>query len=32
VVEPRTYYAYTLDPAANVPAIVSAGAGVGRIG
>ncbi|GII81681.1 pectate lyase [Sphaerisporangium rufum] len=31
VVEPRTYYSYPLDPAANVPAIVEAGAGVGRI-
>lgn len=31
VVEPRTYYPYTLDPAANVPAIVAAGAGVGKI-
>ncbi|WP_416903337.1 pectate lyase family protein [Micromonospora echinospora] len=31
VTEPRTYYPYTLDPAANVPALVTAGAGVGRI-
>jgi pectate lyase len=31
VVEPRTYYAYQLDPAANVPALVTAGAGTGRI-
>jgi pectate lyase len=31
VVEPRAYYAYQLDPAANVPALVTAGAGVGRI-
>lgn len=31
VVEPRTYYAYTLDRAADVPAIVPAGAGTGRI-
>jgi pectate lyase len=30
VVEPRTYYAYTLDAAANVPALVTAGAGAGR--
>jgi pectate lyase len=30
VAEPRTYYAYTLDPAANVPALVTAGAGAGR--
>ncbi|EKX67211.1 pectate lyase [Streptomyces ipomoeae] len=32
VIEPRTYYAYTLDPAADVPALVRAGAGVGKIG
>ncbi|MDR7273251.1 pectate lyase family protein [Catenuloplanes atrovinosus] len=31
VVEPSTYYSYRLDPAADVPAIVSAGAGVGKI-
>ncbi|GIG92945.1 pectate lyase family protein [Plantactinospora endophytica] len=31
VVEPRTYYAYQLDPAAGVPASVRAGAGTGRI-
>ena len=31
VVEPRTYYAYTLDAATNVPALVTAGAGAGRI-
>jgi pectate lyase len=31
VVEPRTYYAYQLDDPATVPAIVRAGAGVGRI-
>ncbi|PRY02426.1 pectate lyase family protein [Allonocardiopsis opalescens] len=31
VVEPRTYYSYTPEPAANVPAAVRAGAGVGRI-
>ncbi|BCL12752.1 pectate lyase family protein [Micromonospora sagamiensis] len=31
VTEPRTYYPYTLDSAANVPALVTAGAGVGRI-
>ncbi|MDH2430604.1 right-handed parallel beta-helix repeat-containing protein [Sphaerisporangium sp. TRM90804] len=29
VVEPRTYYPYTLDPASSVPAAVRAGAGVG---
>ncbi|KFF95185.1 pectate lyase [Streptomyces scabiei] len=32
VTEPRTYYPYTLDPAADVPALVRAGAGVGKIG
>jgi pectate lyase len=32
VAEPRGYYAYTLDPPANVPAIVRAGAGIGKIG
>ncbi|KAB1136891.1 hypothetical protein F6X68_26845 [Micromonospora sp. AMSO12t] len=31
VVEPRTYYPYSLDPAADVPALVLAGAGTGRI-
>jgi pectate lyase len=31
VAEPRTYYPYTPDPAANVPALVTAGAGTGRI-
>jgi pectate lyase len=31
VTEPRTFYSYTLDPTANVPAIVTAGAGVGKI-
>jgi pectate lyase len=31
VAEPRTYYSYSLDPAANVPALVTAGAGAGRI-
>jgi len=31
VQEARNYYNYTLDPAANVPAIVFAGAGTGRI-
>jgi pectate lyase len=31
VTEPRTYYAYTLDNPADVPAIVRAGVGVGRI-
>ncbi|GAB2596316.1 pectate lyase [Streptomyces capparidis] len=32
VAEPRNHYAYTLDPTANVPSIVKAGVGVGRIG
>ncbi|WP_196468580.1 polysaccharide lyase family 1 protein [Planomonospora sp. ID91781] len=32
VVEPRTYYPYTVDDPAAVPAIVTAGAGVGKIG
>ncbi|UUU35557.1 pectate lyase [Streptomyces sp. CA-210063] len=32
VTEPRTYYAYPLDPAADVPALVRAGAGIGKIG
>jgi pectate lyase len=32
VTEPRTYYAYTLDPATDVPSLVRAGAGVGKIG
>jgi pectate lyase len=31
VVEPRTYYGYRLDSAADIPTIVPAGAGVGRI-
>jgi pectate lyase len=31
VVEPRTYYAYTLDAASSVPGIVAAGVGTGRI-
>ncbi|MCC8246408.1 pectate lyase family protein [Saccharothrix luteola] len=31
VVEPRTYYAYALNRAAEVPTIVPAGAGTGRI-
>ncbi|MEV5321411.1 right-handed parallel beta-helix repeat-containing protein [Streptomyces sp. NPDC052687] len=31
VVEPRTYYAYALDAPANLPALVPAGAGAGRI-
>jgi pectate lyase len=30
VVEPRTYYSYTVDPPAGVPAAVRSGAGVGR--
>ena len=32
VVEPSTYYSYTLDNAADVKAIVMAGAGVGKLG
>lgn len=32
VIEPRTYYSYTLDPVANVPALVRAGVGIGKIG
>jgi pectate lyase len=32
VTEPRTYYAYTLDPAPDVPSLVRAGAGVGKAG
>jgi pectate lyase len=31
VTDPRTFYAYTADPASSVPTIVPAGAGVGRI-
>ncbi|GGN13894.1 pectate lyase [Actinoplanes campanulatus] len=31
VVEPSTYYSYTLDPATAVPSLVQAGAGAGRI-
>ncbi|GIJ71985.1 pectate lyase family protein [Virgisporangium ochraceum] len=31
VVEPRTYYPYTVDSPAGIPAAVRAGAGVGRI-
>ncbi|WP_049574144.1 pectate lyase family protein [Streptomyces sp. SBT349] len=31
VVEPGTYYAYALDPAADVPTIVPAGAGAGKL-
>ncbi|BCB82124.1 hypothetical protein GCM10022251_45690 [Phytohabitans flavus] len=31
VVEPRTYYGYTLDSAASVPSTVRAGAGYGKI-
>ncbi|GIF15812.1 pectate lyase family protein [Actinoplanes teichomyceticus] len=30
VAEPRTYYAYALDPASSVPGLVEAGAGAGR--
>jgi len=32
VTEASTFYSYTLDPTANVPSIVMAGAGVGKIG
>lgn len=32
VVEPRTYYSYAPDPASSVPSLVTAGAGVGRVG
>ncbi len=32
VVEPSTYYSYTIDNPADIPAIVQAGAGVGRLG
>jgi pectate lyase len=32
VTEPSTFYSYTPDPTANVPSIVTAGAGVGKIG
>jgi pectate lyase len=32
VVEPRTYYSYTMDSPAGIPAIVRNGVGVGRIG
>jgi pectate lyase len=31
VVEPSTYYSYTLAPAANVPGLVMAGAGAGKL-
>ncbi|HCT79098.1 MAG TPA: pectate lyase [Micromonosporaceae bacterium] len=31
VAEPNTYYGYTLSPAAQVPALVQAGAGVGKL-
>jgi pectate lyase len=31
VTEPSTYYSYQLDPAASVPALVTAGAGVGKL-
>ncbi len=31
VVEPRTYYSYTLDPATSVPSLVQNGAGAGKI-
>ncbi len=32
VVEPSTYYSYTLDSASSIPSIVRNGAGVGKIG
>ncbi|MDR8409396.1 right-handed parallel beta-helix repeat-containing protein [Nonomuraea sp. 3-1Str] len=32
VVEPSTYYPYTLDEPAKIPSIVEAGAGVGKLG
>ena len=32
VTEPSTFYAYTLDNPQNVKLVVSAGAGVGKIG
>jgi pectate lyase len=31
VVEPRTFYAYTLDAATSVPGLVASGAGAGRV-
>ena len=31
VAEPRTYYAYALDPASSVPSLVASGAGAGRM-
>ncbi|MGP3960637.1 hypothetical protein ACTWPT_31975 [Nonomuraea sp. 3N208] len=31
VVDPGTYYGYTVDPPQNVPSAVRAGAGVGKI-
>ncbi|WP_345511336.1 pectate lyase family protein [Phytohabitans houttuyneae] len=31
VVEPRTYYSYTMDSAASVPGLVRAGAGYGKV-
>lgn len=31
VVEPNTFYSYTLDPTSQIPTIVTAGAGVGKI-
>jgi len=31
VVEPGTYYSYSLAPAANVPGLVMAGAGAGKL-
>ncbi|MBG0564994.1 pectate lyase family protein [Actinoplanes aureus] len=31
VADPRTFYAYTADPAASVPTVVPAGAGVGKV-
>lgn len=32
VTEPRTFYSYTLDAATDVPSLVRAGAGVGKVG
>jgi pectate lyase len=32
VTEASTFYSYTLDPVANIPSIVTSGAGVGKIG
>jgi pectate lyase len=32
VPEPRQFYSYSLDPAANLPTIIPAGAGAGKVG